>query len=356
MPALREETDMVHDYVISARRIAQTDFTAEPGPVRYLRVPSDAPAARPSHATTGAGDLAGWIDEVIGLADGDENPHSISLRGDVLVFVHGYNNDPRTILWRQRRLRADLAAEGWRGTVIGFDWPCAVSTLNYLEDRWDAAAVALELVRGCVTRLAKAQRRGCVTNVHLLGHSTGAYVIMEAFAQAEKDGALFKSPWRVGQVAFIGGDVAASSLAGGDAWSAPMFRRIMRLTNYSSPYDSALAVSNAKRLGTAPRVGRVGAPADPEAKVVDVDCGPHFVALDPAQAVFAEGANFTHSWHVGDRVFARDLAMTLEGAIDRRAIPTRRLAQGRLVLCDQPRPTFMDAWNIRAMPGGGAAP
>jgi hypothetical protein len=48
--------------------------------------------------------------------------------------------------------------------------------------------------------------------------------------------------------------------------------------------------------------------------------------------------------------------MTLEGAIDRRAIPTRRLAQGRLVLCDQPRPAFMDAWNIRAMPGGGAAP
>jgi pimeloyl-ACP methyl ester carboxylesterase len=339
---------MPNDYVISTRKIVNAAFTASPGPARYLRIPSDATAALPAHASTSEGDIGRWIDEAIGLADGDENPNSISERGDILVFLHGYNNTPESILWRQRRLYQDLKAEGWHGTVIGFDWPCDNNTLNYLEDRQDAAAVALELVRSCVARLAKRQRRGCETNIHLIGHSTGAYVIMEAFAQAEKLGELFKSPWRIGQVAFIGGDVAASSLSQGDGWSAPMFRRIMRLTNYNNPYDAALGVSNAKRLGVAPRAGRVGAPADADPKVSDVDCGPYFLVLDPAKSVFAQGANFTHSWHIGDRIFARDLAMTLEGAIDRRAIPTRQSRDGRLILSDEPRPPYMDAWNIRA--------
>ncbi|MFM7419802.1 MAG: hypothetical protein ACKO54_08885, partial [Alphaproteobacteria bacterium] len=113
-------------------------------------------------------------------------------------------------------------------------------------------------------------------------------------------------------------------------------------------YDAALGVSNAKRLGTAPRAGRVGAPTDADPKVSNVDCGAYFSTLDPAKSVFAQGANFTHSWHIGDRVFARDLAMTLEGAIDRRGIPTRRPRDGRLILSNQPRPAYMDAWNIRA--------
>ncbi|MCA3360787.1 MAG: alpha/beta fold hydrolase [Roseomonas sp.] len=347
---------MPHDYVISARKIEKGNFVAEPGPVRYLRVPSNASAALPAYATAGAGDLGLWIDEVIGLADGDENPNSISLRGDILVFVHGYNNSPETILWRQRRLNEDLKAEGWRGVVIGFDWPCEEKPLNYLEDRKDAAAVALQLVRSCVKHIMKAQNHGCETNIHLIGHSTGAYVIMEAFAQAEKDGELFKSPWRIGQVAFIGADVAAHALSSGDDWAAPMFRRIMRLTNYTNPYDSALGISNAKRLGTAPRVGRAGAPLDPDPKVADVDCGPYFSSLNPANAIFAKDANFTHSWHVGDRVFARDLAMTLEGAIDRRAISTRRIEGGRLTLCNEPRPPYMHAWNIRGVTGGSSPP
>ncbi|HWP24376.1 MAG TPA: hypothetical protein VNM15_09405, partial [Candidatus Binatia bacterium] len=47
-----------------------------------------------------------------------------------------------------------------------------------------------------------------------------------------------------------------------DRRAAPMFRRIMRLTNYQNPYDYVLAASNAKRLGVAPRAGRVGLAAN----------------------------------------------------------------------------------------------
>lgn len=333
------------DYLITARRRRKNEFEAEPGPVRYLKVPDDVAVPTPQHAVKGQGGVSNWLNEVQDLADGDCNPNSISPAGDVLIFVHGYNNDLEIIMQRQRQLAADLKAEGWRGVVIGFDWPSDDSTLNYLEDRSDASKVAIELVQKGVMLLARGQEDGCRTNVHLVGHSTGSFVIMEAFAQAQKVGRLFKSPWRVGQVAFIGGDVSSRSLGEGDDWSEPMFSRIMRLTNYSNPFDSVLAVSNAKRLGVSPRVGRVGLPDDAKAKAVNVNCGEYFQTLDPSDSTYF--GTFNHSWHIGDRVFARDLAMTLEGAIDRHAIPTRKQDGGALVLQDRPRPPHMAGWEIR---------
>ncbi|PAW69063.1 MAG: hypothetical protein B9S34_00010 [Opitutia bacterium Tous-C1TDCM] len=122
-------------------------------------------------------------DAADGIADS-----RVSEGGDVVIFIHGYNNSPQVISERQKFLSEDLAAEGFSGVVISFDWPAANSTLNYLEDRSDAAAVAKLLVTYGIARLLRGQEEGCKTNVHLLGHSTGAYIICEALAQAEKDG------------------------------------------------------------------------------------------------------------------------------------------------------------------------
>ncbi len=334
---------MSDNYIISARKRAGDALIAEPGPIKFLKVPAALDSYDARQAISSAKD---WVAEVQGLADGDENPNSIGPRGDVLIFVHGYNNDIPTVLKRIRQLRADMRAEGWHGEIVAFDWPSDNQTLNYLEDRSDAAAVASELVTKGIRLLKQSQQTGCQTNVHLIGHSTGCYVIMDAFAQSDKQGDLFKADWRIGQVAFIGGDVSTDSLSLASDWNQPMFRRIMRLTNYSNPFDSVLAVSNAKRLGVAPRVGRVGLPPVVNAKAVDVNCGEYFKTVNPAAQ--PQIGSWTHSWHIGNRVFARDLAMTLEGAIDRHAIPTRRDEGGKLVLQDRPRPAFQDAWNVKA--------
>ncbi|WP_455270838.1 alpha/beta fold hydrolase [Rhizobium herbae] len=334
---------MAYDYLITARKRVGNGFIAEPGPVRFLKVPSSAMSYDASHII---GSPKEWAAEVQGLSDGDENPNSIGPMGDALIFVHGYNNDMAVVLERMKQLRKDMKAEGWHGEIVAFDWPSNNQTLNYLEDRSDGAEVAGELVNKGIRLLAEGQKAGCQTNVHLVGHSTGAYVIMEAFAQAEKRGDLFRSDWRVGQVAFIGGDVSSTSLTVASDWAKPMYRRIMRLTNYSNPFDSVLAVSNAKRLGVAPRAGRVGLPVDVDSKAINVDCGAYFSTLDPKKSKVI--GSWTHSWHIGNRVFARDLAMTLEGAIDRHAIPTRKNVNGHLILQDAPRPKFQDEWNIKA--------
>lgn len=336
---------MAFDYVISARRInsKKNQFEPEPGALTFLKIPRQAPVPTPEHRASTQAAKQAWLSDVRALADREPNPLSVSPAGDVLVFIHGYNNDLEIIMQRQRQLAKDLHDEGWRGVVIGFDWPSDDSTLNYLEDRQDASKTALELVRG-IKVLQQGQDQGCVTNVHLIGHSTGAYVIMEAMAQAEKDGELFRSGWRIGQVAFIGGDVASSSLGLDSQWSAPLFNRIMRLTNYANPFDSVLAVSNAKRLGTAPRAGRVGLPSNSHPKAVNVHCGAYFQRLNPQEQTFF--GTFNHSWHIGNRVFARDLAMTLEGAIDRHALPTRVRDEHGLSLQDATRPAFQQFWQI----------
>ena len=336
---------MADTFVISCRNIRRGRFGAEPDRIRYLRVPKDADDILPKHESSSK---KRWRNGVITSANREIDPLSDSC-GDVLVFVHGYNNDTDVVLWRTRQLPADLNAVGWKGRVIAFDWSSDNSTLNYLEDRDDASSVAIHLAREAVALLVDCQfpqdhdDEPCKMNVHLLGHSTGAYVIMEAFADAARKGEFFKKPWRIAQVAFIGGDVSRNSLSMQSDWSGPMYSRIMRLTNYSCGFDKALAVSNAKRLGTSPRAGRVGLPDGSHHKAVNVDCSDYFQGKDPQQSVYR--GSFTHSWHIGDDAFTLDLALTLEGEIDRHAIPTRRATnQGLALRGDAARPQFQDRW------------
>jgi len=337
-----------HAYVFTARNLKgkgkDACFVAEPGEVRFLKVPTVFKGKKlvagygPQHVI----DQDQWFEEVADLADGMKD-ETLDRPGHVVVFVHGYNNDIPIVHSRTVQLQMDLEAEDFHGLAIAFDWPSDDSTLNYLEDRWDAADVALKLVDAGIAPLAARQRAGCDINVHLLGHSTGAYVIMEAFTNAQKSKKLFKSDWRVAQVAFIGGDVSRDSLAPDSDWSGPLFSRIMRLTNYSNGFDNVLAVSNAKRLGVSPRAGRVGLPNPAHGKSGNVDCTPFFEKLDPKkQPAFG---TFCHGWHIGNRVWTRDFAMTLEGRIDRSAIPTRRCDSPRgLVLQDGKRPPQEAAW------------
>ena len=173
-------------------------FTCEPDKTTYLRVA----AKDHDYSTENSLTRARWTKAVIAAADGDEDEIT-GAKGNILFFVHGYANDREMVLWRTRILQETLAQAGWKGIVIGFDWPSENSTLNYLEDRSDAAAVARSLIDDALRILVEAlapqalSEEPCKLNVHLLGHSTGAFVIMEAFANAEKSSANFRTPWRL---------------------------------------------------------------------------------------------------------------------------------------------------------------
>ena len=99
------------------------------------------------------------------------------------------------------------------------------------------------------------------------------------------------------------------------------------MTNYYNKYDSVLKLSNAKRIGVAPRVGRVGLPANAPGKAVDIDCSEYFQQLSTDKAIqdkdqLARFGSFDHSWYIGNMVFAADLFETLKGDLDRAVIPS----------------------------------
>ena len=97
------------DYLLSARRVRKQKFEDEPGRTRFLEVPGNR-LPTPAHAVK----QAAWVDAVMAAGHTHTNHKSGKDCGDIAVFVHGYNNDAKSIMWRHRRLSADLATAGFR--------------------------------------------------------------------------------------------------------------------------------------------------------------------------------------------------------------------------------------------------
>lgn len=307
---------MADSFVMVARNIKSGQFGNEPGGTKWLQVPSGK-AISPDQSMT----KSDWIEAVCEDACFAHDADADERIGDILFFVHGYNNDQDIVIKRHRLLLKDLKKAGYQGTLVSFDWPSASSALNYLEDRSDAKATAFQLVKDGLAPLAKLQRPACQINVHVLAHSMGAFVIREALDDADDRRSIAANSWTISQTVLIGGDLSSSSMKRNDSKSSSLFRRSIRLTNYFSRYDSALKLSNVKRIGVAPRVGRIGLPEEIPSKAVDVDCSDYWNSLAEKSAKFH--GQFDHSWYVGDPLFTRDLLLTINGDLDRHAFPTR---------------------------------
>ena len=75
-----------------------------------------------------------WRDAVLEQArSGTRNTQTT---GDIVFYVHGYNNSQETVIERQRKLQRGLERNGFDGVVVSFDWPSADYVLNYLEVRY----------------------------------------------------------------------------------------------------------------------------------------------------------------------------------------------------------------------------
>lgn len=326
------------NYVICVRNtkkdVVGRKFGNEPGPTSFLEVPGNR-YPNPSQAIS-RGD---WVAKVLKEAQTGVNDFTNKPMGDILVYIHGFNNSQETVLKRHRKLESDLKSAGYKGAVVSFDWPSAQSALNYLEDRDDAKATAKRLRDDCISLFSSRQVKGCEINVHLLGHSTGAYVIRQAFTDADEKSAIKNRPWCVSQILLIGGDISSRSLSVNDSRTKSLYRHCVRLTNYQNPFDSILKLSNTKRIGLSPRVGRIGLPEDAPSKAVNVNCGQYFSSLD--EKTLTEDVDyygsFEHSWHIGDKTFTQDLLATITGDIDRHELPTRKKVDGELIL-QKPKP------------------
>ncbi|HEX5184276.1 MAG TPA: alpha/beta hydrolase [Allosphingosinicella sp.] len=239
--------------------------------------------------------------------------------GEILFLVHGFNQDQNAALALHREIQEQLSALGWNGALISYDWYSDGLVFAYLDDRAHARAAASELVSAGIALLEDQQSRDCPFTVHVLTHSMGAFVLQQAFAWSYQD---VPAGWKVGQIVMVAGDLDYTVLEASNYSAKTFVQHAARLTAYCSRYDKALAVSNAKRLDLAPRVGRVGLPADAPSMMCEVDCSAMFAdhyrdivdRLNPVK---------THSFYFGERIFWQDVVLTLAGGIDRDMIKTR---------------------------------
>lgn len=311
------------DYVFCVRSIRAGEFASEPGATHFLEVPENVARPDPSHKIT----KSDWFRKVQDIAKSDQPGVG---EGDVVIYVHGYNNSQKTMLGRHRTIRRGLEAHGFDGVVVSFDWSSADMALNYLEDRTDAKQTAFRLVDEGIAAFAALQRPDCRINVHVLAHSMGAYVVREAFDDADDRPAVAAHSWAVSQVMLVGADISASSLELGNPKTSSLYRHCIRLTNYYNPYDNVLSVSNVKRIGVAPRAGRIGLPVAVPEKAVNIYCGEHF---DANRDDFGDAFNAAHSWYFDDPTFMEDVFHTVRGEMDRHEIPTRLpTTEGNLAL------------------------
>jgi hypothetical protein len=310
------------DYIFSARSISNGAFTNDvDSTTHYLSVPDGANAILPSQET----DQDTWVKNLI--ADIRNNGLD-----DILIFVHGYNENEGDILNHHNTLKQGLATQNFKGMVVSFDWPCANKALMYLDDRNKATMTAIQLGTGGIGILAAQQNNNCKINVHVLAHSTGAFVVREAFENAQ-NAKLATDNWVVNQLMFISGDISSKSMnihSGCDA----MYDHCIRLTNYFNPYDAALAMSNLKRFGFENRVGRVGLPEGAPDKCVDVDCGPWYQTIQNNSS----DPFYSHGWAFDPKSnapFIKDLNLTIQGNVDRNVMITRQLVNGKLTLVNK---------------------
>ncbi len=315
------EQRMTNSFIISTRNVRNGRFGGDPGPTRFLVVP-DVAEPLPEHRVQ----RKDWTRQVLDTGHTSQDPHTGEDCGDITVIVHGYNTSPADTLSLHRRLADSLPEHGYTGALVSFDWPSADRAINYLEDRKDAKLTALRLVDDCISLLVAARYPTCRINVHVVAHSMGGYVLREAFDDADDRPRLASSNWNVSQVCLIGADVSAASMSADDPRSSSLYRHCTRLTNYSNTHDRALKLSNVKRIGVAPRVGRHGLPADHPAKAANVDCSDYFRANYPP-------SDLGHSWYFEDQPFLADLVATLKGDDAPEGVAERRQKpDGRLVL------------------------
>lgn len=203
--------------------------------VAQVRLASPAQAGRFSLAAVG---LVDWrisrVDIVSNLALGD---------GDVLLYIHGFNQSFETATLDAARL-----ADGLRfsGETVLFSWPSRNKLFDYIADRESAtwSRDALE------TTLDSLVTRPGLGRVNIVAHSMGAMLAIEGLRQAyAKHGELLLD--RIGAIILAAPDLDIDVFSSSIARMRPLAGRITVITSND---DRALAV--VASLSGGARVGR----------------------------------------------------------------------------------------------------
>lgn len=161
---------------------------------------------------------------------------------DALIFVHGFNNTFEDSVFRFAQVSWDLQYSGLR---VLFSWASKGGMADYIYDR-DSALNARE---GFLELLDNLARKHGISKVHVIAHSMGNFLVLDALAHSGKPG----KP--MGQLVMAAPDVDRNQFID----DIPKVRAFFRgMTLYASSNDRALTLSMRAASGM-PRAGDVPA-------------------------------------------------------------------------------------------------
>jgi esterase/lipase superfamily enzyme len=175
----------------------------------------------------------------------------IGVNRDVMIFVHGFNTPFEDARWRAAQIVADSR---FGGVPILFTWPSRGGLLSYASDK-DSAMASRDSLQGLLEDVAKTPGVG---HIHILAHSMGGWLAMEALRQAAIAGDRDLSG-HLGEVMLASPDMDL------DVFTRQMARiSPANVTVFATSNDRALSLSS-WIADDRPRVGAVNA-AKPEDK------------------------------------------------------------------------------------------
>lgn len=289
-------------YLISTRAIENNSFLNEPGATHYLYIPDSEDTIQTSHVIQAQQTLSAskvWLSKIA-----DHHPDNI------VIYVHGYNYCHEQLLHHLRIFQKELTNKGFKGIVIGFDWPSAKNLVNYIEDRMDAKKCAAKLIQDCILPILQYQK----VNIHLLAHSTGAYIVKKAFEQTQN---ISHTQYKLDKIIFFAGDVSQQEIKQ-EPTKSMILTHCNVLINYSNQKDEALEAANSIRLGLAPRVGQVGLAKGMPPICINKSFTAHFkkIAVHGPNKILdpIDYAYFSHMWYFEDPIWLQDIANTFQEA------------------------------------------
>ena len=164
---------------------------------------------------------------------------SVSRSKDIYIFIHGFN----TSFVENMTLGAEMFHYlGRDGVFINYGWPSQDSVFDYSADKSTASA-STRPFRLLLTRLAK---RSNVENIHILAHSAGAPIAVEALRQLRlmhfsEPTAATRSRYKIGRLVLVAPDMDLGDFGNAVADGATAVPE--RTTIYISSRDKALDIS-----------------------------------------------------------------------------------------------------------------
>jgi pimeloyl-ACP methyl ester carboxylesterase len=263
------------NFLISLRKFSvEGKPTYDVGPTTYIEI---ADGAADYNTSSVIPDKNKWLSDLSGKS--------------VLVFVHGFDNDSAKVIIRHKLIKRYLPP-GY--ALVSFDWPAQNPGITprqvYERDKNNAKTTAPRLMSDCLQVLVPKFTSG---NVHLFGHSMGAYLTEQAFQAAQAI--------KINHVLLAAADVDQLNYQAGSPPLTNFLGKCTDLTAYWSADDQALQESQSWQGYVPLGLGGYKGSAIPGA-CYGVECTPYFEQYakghPPPPPPVILPPEFSHVWYM----------------------------------------------------------